>query len=205
MIELTCRTCEEKVGVESLLAAAQQSCSRCGQLLMGPLERSRRTVRPSAVAELSPQQFEPGRGSVVGLWLGVLGGGLLGLSVVGAVAFFGPAIPLQVRGALLGALAGVLLAPVLAVGSFLLMLIPPLNLIGMIGDSAWSRMARALHERRLRHLIFPVFIFVVLPMAGCGLGASKTKAIDPGLLMSAGLGAVILGSVVGGACGNRSR
>jgi hypothetical protein len=109
---------------------------------------------------------------------------------------------LATRGALLGALMGVLLAPVLAIGSFLAMLILPLSLTAMFGDSMWTRLAAALHERRLRPLIIPVIFFVVLPMAVCGLGGSKTKAIETPMLISAGLGAAVLGAIIGGIAGS---
>ena len=58
MIELTCKSCKEKVGVESFLAAAQQPCRRCGQLLMGPLSRGGRTVRPAAFDGALPSAAE---------------------------------------------------------------------------------------------------------------------------------------------------
>jgi hypothetical protein len=208
MIELTCQTCAEKVGVESFLAAAQQPCRRCGQLLMGPVARGRQTVRPSECAELPAQPFGDGRGSVVALWFGVFAGGLAGVAAVVAVAYLGLAIPLAVRGGLLGALMGVLLAPVLMIASFIVMIIPGLkwiDLFGMLGDSAWSRLASALHQGKISHLIFPLFVFVVLPMAACGYGGSKMKTIQTPMLLAAGLGAALLGAILGGAFGGRSR
>jgi hypothetical protein len=205
MIEITCQTCAEKVGVESFLTAAQQPCTRCGNLLMGALSRSKNTYRPSDYADIPSQPYAPGRGSKGGLWVGVFAGGVFGIAGVVALAFFGPAIPAHIRGAILGALMGVVLAPVIAIVSFIFMLIPGLNLIGMIGDSAWNGLARALHEGKIRYLWFPMLIFVVLPMAALGYGGSKMNPNQTPMLVAAGLGAAILGGVLGGVFGSRSR
>jgi hypothetical protein len=51
----------------------------------------------------------------------------------------------------------------------------------------------------------PLLVFLVLPMTLCGLGVSKAKAITTPMLLSAGLGAVALGAVVGGVCGSLIR
>src|SRR5262249_36431860 len=160
-----------------------------GQLLMGPLARGTRTARPAWFEETPPppRQFAPGAGNSAGLWVGVIVGMLAGLGAVVAVASMGPAIPLPVRGPLRAALAGVLLAPVLAVGSFLTMLVSPFSLEGILGDGMWSRMAKALHHRRVGPLILPLLVFVVLPMALCGWGGSKMKAINTPMMISAGL------------------
>src|SRR5262249_46130908 len=173
-------TCGEKAEVQSFLGAARQPCGRCGQLLMGPLEH-----RSSNSAKL---------------WLGVLAGALVGVGLVVTVARLGPAIPSATRGAVLGALSGVLLAPVFAMASFIAMLVLPFSLDGILGNSLWTRLARALHERRARYLLLPVLVFLVLPMAACALGGSKMQNPNA-LLVSAGLGAVVLGAVVGGVCG----
>jgi hypothetical protein len=204
VIEVTCQTCAEKVGVQSFLAAAQQPCTRCGNLLMGALARDTRSARPAGFGDL-PQPFEQGRGGGVGVWLGAFAGGLVGLAGVCAVGYFAPAIPANVRGAVVGALSAVLLAPVLAVGSFLLMLLPGFNLIGMVGDSAWSRVAKALHQRQLRHLVFPVCLFVVLPMALGGWGGWKLAPTQTPALLGAARGARLLGAGSGGVLGGRSR
>jgi hypothetical protein len=139
------------------------------------------------------------------MWIGMLVGMLAGVGAVVAVGYLGPAIHLQVRGAVVGALTGVLLAPVLVVGSFLAMLasmfVMPWSLEGMLGESLWSRLARALNERRLRPLFFPLLFFVVLPMALCALGGSRMKTINTPILFAAGLGAVVLGAILGAACG----
>jgi hypothetical protein len=202
VIEVTCQTCGEKVRVQSFLTAAERPCGRCGRLLMGPLSQGTRTARPADFAEPPPaaRRFDQGSGSTTGLWLGALTGTLAGVGAVVTVGLLGPVLPPALRGCVLGALTGVLLAPVLAVGSFLSMLILPFSLEGLLGDSAWSRLARALHERRLRPLVMPLFVFVVLPMALCALGGARLKG-NTTLMVSAGLGAVILGATVGGVCG----
>jgi hypothetical protein len=107
-----------------------------------------------------------------------------------------------VRNAVLGALTGVLLTPVLAVSSFLSMLVLPFSLEGILGDSAWNRLATALNHRTLRPLLMPFLVFVVLPMAACGYGGSRMKPNGPSLLFTAGLGAVLLGATLGGICGS---
>jgi hypothetical protein len=204
MIEVTCQTCAAKVGVQSFLAAAQQPCGRCGQLLMGPLAHGNRVARPGGFVDL-PAPSRPldfGSGSPASLWLSMCAGALVGLGVVVAVALLGPAIPPPVRGALLGALTGVLLAPVIAVASFLAMLGGMLfGLAGLFGESIWSRVGKAMTERRIRPLFIPFFVCVVLPMGLCGVGGSRMKAADSPLLVTAGLGAIVLGAVVGGVCG----
>ena len=200
MIELSCQRCGEKAGVQSFLAAAQQPCGRCGQLLMGPLSRGRRTARPAAAP--GPPPGEHGTGSPAGVGLGILAGAVAGFAVVVAVGHAGPALPWAVRNAVLGALTGVLLTPVLAVSSFLSMIVLPFSLEGILGDSAWNRLATALNHRTLRPLLMPFLVFVVLPMAACGYGGSRMKPTGPSLLFTAGLGAVLLGATLGGICGS---
>jgi hypothetical protein len=134
----------------------------------------------------------------------MLTGALAGVGGVVAVGILGPAIPLPVRGAILGALTGVLLAPFLAIGSFLSMLMSPFSLGGILGDSAWSRMARALHEHTYRPLVVPLLVFVMLPMALCGLGGARMKEVSPVFLVSAGLGAALLGAILGSVFGARA-
>jgi hypothetical protein len=170
---------------------------------MGALARGTRSARPPGFGEPPSRPLEYGTGSPARLWLGVFAGVLVGIAVVVTIAFLGPAIPLRVRGAVLGALSGVLLTPVLALGSFVLMLVGPFSLGGILGDSLWTRLARANTERRFGPLIIPLLFFLVLPMVLCGLGGSKMQVIGTPVLMSAGLGAVMLGAVVGGLCGGR--
>src|SRR5262245_26625446 len=115
MIEMACQNCASKVSVRSCLAAAQQTCSRCCQRGMGKLESSRRTARPAGFDDRPPSpQLEPRSDSSSGMWLGMLAGVLAGIGLVAAVAYLGAAIPREVRGGILGALTGVLLAPILA-------------------------------------------------------------------------------------------
>jgi hypothetical protein len=203
MIEVTCQTCGAKAGVQSFLGAAQQPCGHCGQFLMGPLERGTRIVRPSEFGEVAPS-LPPlpvdGRGSSARLWLGVFLGALAGVGLVVAVARMGPVIPLTTRGAVLGALTGVLFAPVLVISSFISMLVFPFSLEGILGDSLWNRLAKALHERRPRYLLLPILFFVVLPMTVGALGGSKVQN-PASLVASASLGAVLLGAIGGGVCG----
>src|SRR5262249_29454844 len=115
--------------------------------------------------------------------------------------------PLHIRGAILGALTGVLWAPVIAVGLFIYMLVPILNLslLGVLGDCTWNRISEALNQRRLGPLLVPFLIFVALPMGLCGLGGSKTKSITTPMHVGAALGATALGTVIGGIAANVSR
>jgi hypothetical protein len=200
VIELTCQSCGEKVGVQSLLTAAQQSCRRCNQLLMGPLARGTRTYHTGEGAESSPTEHRSG--STLGLWLGVIAGMAAGVAVAYGVSQAGSALPWSTRNAVLGALAGVLLSPVLAISSFLSMLILPFSLEGLLGDSVWSGMAKALHHRTIRPLILPFLIFVVMPMALCAYGGSRMKPTAPSLLVPAALGATLLGAILGGIFGS---
>lgn len=201
MIELTCQGCGETVQVRSLLTAAGRTCGRCGQPLLGPLDRGPRGPRPAGFDDPLPPG-ESGGVSVAGLWLGVIAGVVLGLAAVAAVAYPGASLPWPTRNAVLGALAGALLAPVLAVSSLLSMLILPFSLEGVLGDSVWSRLAKALHHRTARPLFLPLLLFVALPMALCGYGASRMKPTDPSLLVPAALGASLLGAILGGICGS---
>jgi hypothetical protein len=131
----------------------------------------------------------------------MLAGMVAGIAVVAAVSQAGRAIPLDVKGAVLGALMGVLLAPVLAISSFVSMLILPFSLEGIFGDSVWTRLATANTERRLGPLFMPFLFLVALPMAVCGFGGSKMRAIDTPMVILAGLGAAMLGLLLGGICG----
>lgn len=192
MIEITCQTCGEKTGVQSFLTAGQQPCLHCGQLLMGPAGRH-------GSPAFSP--LGPGAGRSAGLWLGVFAGILAGVAGVAAVAHMGRTLPVHLQGAIFGALAGVLLGPVIAISSFLSMLVMPLGLEGMFGDSVWKRLAQANNERSLAPLLVP-FLLVVLPMTLCDLGSSRLKTIPPGMVIAAGLGAIVLGAIVGGVFGS---
>jgi hypothetical protein len=197
VFEITCQSCGDEVKVQSFLAAAQQPCSRCGQLLMGQLSAGGRTVRPAGFETSVPGlQMEPGRRSSAGMLLGMLAGAIAGVALVAAVARMGPVMTLHARGAVLGALSGVLLAPVLVVTSFLSMILLPFSLEGLLGDSVWGRLARANNERRLGPLVFPFIYFVALPMGLCGFGGSRMTAPDT-LVVSAGLGAIALGALIG--------
>jgi hypothetical protein len=170
---------------------------------MGPLARGTRTARPAGFGESVPCTSRPAYGpsNTAGLWLGVVAGVIAGVGGVAAVAQMGPVIPQSLRGALLGALSGVLLSPIIAISSFLSMLVLPFSLEGIFGDSMWSRLAKALHHRSPGHLVLPVLFYVVLPMAICGFGGSRMK--DPNMgAYSAGLGAAVLGAVLGGIFGS---
>jgi hypothetical protein len=201
MFEVNCQSCGGKASVQSFLAAAQKACPHCGQFLMGALEQGTRTVRPAGFEQspaAPPVAYAPS--SPARLWLSVIAGGLTGLAGVGVIAYAGQTIPVHVRGALLGALSGVLWAPVVAISLFLFMIIPFVNLglAGVLGDCTWTSVSRALCERKLRHLILPFIVFLVLPMAICGFGGSKFKTITNPALVTAALGAAALGAVVGG-------
>jgi hypothetical protein len=168
---------------------------------MGPVGSGYRTYGQTGIDAFSGER----RGGTAALWMGVFAGAGLGISGVVALGMFGAPIPAHIRGAVLGALMGVLLGPVIAIVSFIFMLIPGLNLIGMIGDSAWNGLARALHEGKIRHLWFPMLIFVVLPMSATGYGGSKMNHNQMPMLVCASLGAAVLGGVLGGVFGSRAR
>lgn len=201
MIELTCASCGDKVKAQGFLAAAQQSCPRCGQLVMGPLAAGSRKARPMIFDGQPPAPSFGRSGGSAGLWLGMLVGVGAGIALVVAMAHGGRIIPQEVQGAVLGALMGSLFAPVIAIASFLPMLILPFSLEGIFGDSIWSRLARANTERRLGPLFIPFLILLVLPMTVCGFGGSKMSSIDTPMVVLAGMGAVMLGLLFGGICG----
>jgi hypothetical protein len=135
------------------------------------------------------------------MWAGVFAGILAALAAVAAVSHSGHALPLPTQGAILGALAAVLLAPVIAIFSFVSMIIP-FSLDGIFGGSIWLRLARANNERSLVPLLYPLFWLVGLPMTLGGFAGSHAAAIETSLVVGAGLGAVMLGAIVGGALGS---
>jgi hypothetical protein len=193
VIEVNCTTCGEKVGVQSLLAAAKQPCEKCGHALMGPM------LELGAPGSGAPPWQEPGT-QAAPLWFGSGVGVVVGLVVVVCVALMGPAVPLSFRGAIVGALMGVVLAPVIAIFFFLSSFLP-FSLEGVLGDSLWTRLAKGLRERRIAPLILPTLIFVVLPMAACGLGGTRAGIITTPALVTASVGAILLGAIIGGLCG----
>jgi hypothetical protein len=136
------------------------------------------------------------------MWTGVIAGVFVGIAAVAAVGLLGRAVPLPVQGAFLGALAAVLLAPIIAVSSFLSMMFLPFSLEGVLGDGIWSRVAKANNERRLGPLVFPFLILVGVPMALGGFGGSRLTIIPPALLMAAALGAMVLGAIFGAVAGS---
>jgi hypothetical protein len=207
MIVVHCQSCGQKTPVPSYLTAAEEPCNHCGQLLMGALEQPKRVMRPVAVSAVPSFPVEHIPSSKSRVLLGIILGGFAGLAAVYFLANFGAFIPLHVRGAILGAFAGVLLAPLIALALFVYMLVPILNLslLGVLGDCTWSRISDALNQRRLRPLAVPLFIFVVLPMAACGLGGSKTKATTAPLHAAASLGALAFGAISGGIAANVAR
>jgi hypothetical protein len=203
MIEVTCQTCGRKAQVASFLAAARQACGHCHELLMGPLERGTRITRPANfdAAPLPPAPSSLVRGNPLGKWLGLLVGMLVGIVFVVVVGNAERGISLAQRGAIVGALSGVLLAPFIAMFLFLAMLLMPWALDGMLGDSVWTRIARSINERRWRPLLLPIFVCLVLPMALCGFGGSRMTTFNSSTLVSAGLGAMVVGGIVGFLCG----
>jgi hypothetical protein len=201
MFEVPCQNCGETAPVPSFLEAAQTRCRKCGRLLMGELDRGSRTVLPKGYGDtipLPPPQYLPGSPGALAVRFVV--GAAVGVAVVVAIGQLGPALPLEFRGAILGAFMGVLLVPVFALLLFVEMIIWPFGLAGMLGDSLWTRISRGLNERSWRHLLMPFLVFVVLPMALCSYGNSQAKAINAPMLVCAGIGAAVLGAVIGGQC-----
>jgi hypothetical protein len=194
VIEITCKNCGETIGVQSLLAAAQQPCEKCGRTLMGPM--AGQSGSPSA-----PAWAEPGSRNHGSTLFGMVAGVFVGIGIVAAMAFLGVLIPTQVRGAVLGALIGVLLAPLLAVSSFISMFLP-WTLESIIGDSMWTRIATGMRERRFGPFVLPLLVFVVLPMGLCALGGARVTAITNPMLFAASVGAIVLGAILGGVFGS---
>ncbi len=195
-MEWSCANCGEKVEVSSLLAAAAQPCSHCGQLLMGPLEHGKRMARPPSWE--APPPDLPRTGSSAGAWLGMLAGLIGGPLLAAGIAQTEPVLTWPVRNALLGALAGVLLSPILAVSSFISLRFLPFTLEAYLGEGVWSRVARAIHEHTPWPLFLPFLYLFGLPMAVCGFGGSRMTPTDPSLASPAALGAALLGVVLGG-------
>jgi hypothetical protein len=189
MIEMTCATCGEKTQVQSLLTAAQQPCLHCGHLLMGGAAPG-----GSKAAWSAP--------SSSGLWLGVIAGIFVGIMAVVGVRLMGRAVPVPVQGALFGALAALLLSPIVAISSFLSMVILPFSLEAILGDNIWNRIAKANSERRLGPLFIPFLLLVVLPMSLGAFGGSRLTVIETPLVMGATLGAILLGALLGAVAGS---
>jgi hypothetical protein len=202
-VEISCQTCGTKVETQSFLVAAQQPCVKCGQLLIGRLSSGTRTARPAGFDNDVPAALEMGSGGSSGIWTGMVLGILVGVGIVALMAYAGPAIPTRVRGAVLYALMGVLLSPILAISSFISMLVLPFSLEGILGDGMWTRLARANNERRIGPLIVPFLVFVGLPMGLCGLGGLKLSVIETPAVVGAALGAVLLGAILGMMVGAR--
>ncbi len=207
MIALQCQSCGQKASVQSLLSAARQRCDKCGRLLMGALDGGTRVDRPSGFGEslAGPVTCVPSsKGRVA---CGILLGGVAGILAVVFLASPGNFLPLQVRGVLLGALMGVLLAPVIAVALFIFMIVPIVNigLLGVLGDCTWRRISEALCSRRLRPLLLPFLVFFALPMGLCGYAGWKSKTSTAPIHLAAALGASALGAVVGGLFANLPR
>jgi len=189
MIEITCSTCGQPARTQSFLSAAQQACVYCGHLLMG-----------GSPAHGNKPAWSSG--SSGGMWTGVIAGTLAAVGAVAAVSQTGRAVPVHIQGAVLLSLAAVLVAPVVAVSSFISMLILPFSLEAVLGDSVWSRLARANNERSLKPLFLPFLFLVGLPMTLGALGGARVKVIEAPLVIAAGLGAVLLGAIVGAMVGS---
>src|SRR5947209_2550623 len=103
---------------------------------MGTLERGTRTNRPPDFSRALPGPIEHALRSKSQVAFGIVLGAIAGVGIVLFLANFGASIPLHIRGAILGAFTGVLLAPVIALGLFVYMLVPILNLslLGVLGD-----------------------------------------------------------------------
>ncbi len=190
MLEISCSTCGQTARAQSFLSAAQQVCSGCGHLLMG------------GSVSLAGSKPAWSTGSSSGMWTGVIAGVLAAVGAVAVVSQTGRAIPTHVQGAVLLALAAVLLAPVLAVSSFISMMIFPFGLEAVFGDSVWSRLARANNERSLKPLFLPFVFLVGLPMTLGALGGARLEVIEPPLVIAAGMGAVLLGAIFGAMIGS---
>jgi hypothetical protein len=184
------------------LAAAEQPCAKCGRTLMGPMGSGSCAAMSGGSGGEAPAWQEPGTRNLTGLWFGMFAGMVAGVGLVALVGFLGGSLPLPVRGAILGALMGVLLAPFLLVFSFVSMFLP-WSLDSVIGDAMWTRIATGVSERRLGPFVMPLLVLVVLPMAACAFGGSRMAAITNPMLISASIGAIMLGAILGGVIGSR--
>ncbi len=174
--------------------------------LMGPLERGTRTRRPANfdAIPLPALPLGKGRANPLGKWVGLMVGMILGLALVAVLAHEERGMSVAACGAIVGGLSGILLTPFIAMFLFLAMLLMPWTLDGMLGDSVWTRISRSINERRWRPLLVPIVVCVVLPMAVCGFGASRTKEINRSMFVPAGLGAMVLGGMFGFIAGGRA-
>jgi hypothetical protein len=189
VIEITCSTCGQTAHTQSFLSAAQQACGYCGHLLLGG----------SPAGGNKPAWSSDSSG---GMWTGVIAGVIAAVGAVAVVSQTGRAIPVHVQGAVLGALSAVLLGPVIAVSSFISMLVLPFSLEAVFGDSVWSRLARANNERSLAPLFLPFVFLVGLPMTLGAFAGARVKVVETPLVISAGVGAVLLGAIVGAMLGS---
>jgi hypothetical protein len=146
---------------------------------------------------------EPQQGPVssAGMWTGMFLGAVAGAAAVAALVYAGKSIPPHVRCATLGALAGVLLTPIMATSSFISMTVLPFSLEGVLGDSLWGRLAKANNEKSFGPLFIPLLFFVGLPMTLGAWFGYRTASMEHGLVVCGGFGAVFLGAIIGAISG----
>ena len=186
MVEITCPNCGRTVEIENS-AGPHQDCPHCGlPLPSGP-----------------PMEGDPppntGESSAAWILVGVIGG-LVGFSAALGIGQLDQQMAVEVRGTVLGALAGVLLAPVFILGVFIRQLQFPLGWGGSgwinpwISEALWSRIARGVSERAYGQAATVVAGFVLLGMGIGGWIGSSAKTIPVTVVWLAALGATGLGA-----------
>jgi hypothetical protein len=134
-----------------------------------------------------------GRIDVTALIVGAVCGG----GVAGAVALLGGALSVPVRGAILGALTGLVVAPLIVLAMFWSMITRPMSTRGMASEGALSRLATAVLHRKYGAVAAHVSILLLVAMGIGGFAGCHVHAVGPALVLLAVLGAAVLGAGAG--------
>lgn len=188
MVEVSCPHCLRTVDNENS-AGEQRDCPHCGLPL------------PSTPPVDDPLPPNTGESSANWIQVGLIGA-LLGFCAAFAFGLLSQPIALEVRGSVLGVLAGVLLAPVFVLGIFIRQLRFPLGWGGSwvnpwISEALWSRIAKGASERAYGQAATVVAGFILLGMGIGGWIGSSAKTIPQALVWMAALGAAGLGAFLG--------
>ena len=207
-MQIACRHCGQKNGVDSLIKAAQQKCEGCGNFVMGDRVSSAPAESPSS-SSASPYRPAAPKAARSGgnIRMGAIIGALVGLVAALAASVLEDALPIATQGMILGSLAGVLLGPVIILGIVVSAFFSKHSMFvsvdDLINESIADQITDAVNEGRFHKLITLVLGFVVLGMVVGGFGGSHVHTISPVLIVVAIAGAVSLGAVVGAPLGAR--
>lgn len=172
MPDINCRACDRIVEVPSLLAAVDQPCPHCGELLFGaPSLPAVASVRDCRLDDELPARPLSGRCEMIGTVLG----GVLGLIVVLLLGFYSTVDGPPFVGFLGGAVAG-------------------LGLFEVRGLTGWGR--RAGPKTKYEAECLEVFSMLLGGVVGAFIGKS-VKELDDYYLFWGGLGGLILGAFFG--------